>query len=95
MWNWNWLDIPNVTAVLRDSSVGRELSRVGYTFNGHLSPLSIVSIGCISTLLGINVGVEIEASDVVVTSVSQSIKLWVNNASVTEESTFDGIPDSL
>lgn len=45
--------------------------------------------------MSIKVGVEIEACDVMITSIGQCVKLWVDDASVSEEAGFDGIPNSL
>jgi len=44
--------------------------------------------------LGLEVGVEIEAGDVVISTISQAVQNWVDNAGVTEEAGLDGIEDS-
>lgn len=86
MWDWNWCDIPDLTAVLGNCSIRRELTRLGDTDNSHFGPLVIVSVCFVTLFLGINVRVEIEACDVVVTAISQVFKDWMDDLSVTEES---------
>lgn len=95
MWDWNGLDIPNLVAVLRDGSIGGELAREGNTLDGHLGPFSIVSVGCINNILGVDVRIEIEAGNVVVATIRKSVEDWVDNLSVTEEAGFDGLEYSI
>lgn len=95
MWDWNGLNIPDLIAVLRDGSIGGELAREGDTLDGHLGPFSIVSVGCINNVLGVDVSIEIEAGNIVVATISKSVEDWVDNLSVTEEAGFDGLEDSV
>lgn len=93
--NWNGLSIPDLRAVLSNGPVRGELTRLGNTDDCHFSPLSIVPVSLINAILGINVAVEIEAGDVVVTAILQMVEDWVNNTGVTEEARFDSIENSL
>ena len=81
----NWLDVPDLTTVLRDGSIRRELARHRDTFNGHLGPFSVIFIGSVNNRLCFNIRVEIEAGDIVVTAVLKTIEDWVDNVGVTEE----------
>ena len=95
MRNWNWLGVPDLRAVLSDSSIGRELSRFGNTDDGHLSPLSIVTISSVDCVLSVDVAIEVKAGDVVVTTVRQVVEDWVNDASISEEAGLDSVEHSL
>lgn len=89
------LSVPDLTAVLRDGTVRAELARLGDTDDGHLVPLALVLVNGIDALLSVNVRVEVEAGDVVITTVGQVVKDGMNNLSVTEEAGLDRVEDSL
>ena len=67
------MNIPDLAAVLGDGSITAEFARVGDTNDSHLSPFFVVSVCVISFVLSIDVRVEIEACDVVVTAVAKGI----------------------
>jgi len=86
MWDWHWLNVPDLAAIFRDGSIGRELSRLGNTFNSHSCPLFVVSVGCVNNSLSVDVSVKIEAGNVMISTIGQTVKDWVNNLSISEES---------
>jgi hypothetical protein len=86
--------LPDVTAILCDGSIRGELSGFDDTEDSHLIPFLSVSVDSVNSLLSIDVGVEIETSDIVIATVSQVIKDGVNNLSVTEEARLDGIENA-
>jgi len=95
MRNWHWFGVPNLGAVLGDRSIGGELAGLGHTEDGHLGPLSVVAVGLVDDLLSSDVAVEVEAGDVVVTTILQVIEDWVDDVGISEETGFDGVEDSL
>jgi hypothetical protein len=86
MWDWHWLNVPDLAAIFGNSSIGGELSRLGNTFNGHGCPLFVISVGCVNNILSVNISVEIEAGNVMISTIGQTVKDWVNNLSISEES---------
>lgn len=88
------LNLPDVAAILSDGSIRGELAGFDDTKNSHLIPFLYVFVDCVNSFLGIDVGVEIEASNVVIATVSQVIKNGVNNLSVTEEARLNSIENT-
>jgi len=93
--NGDGLGVPDLRAVLGNGSIRRELTRLGNTNDGHFSPLSVVTVSLVNTLLGFDVAVEIEAGDIVITTVLQMVQNWVHDLSITEEAGLDGVENSL
>ena len=86
-------DVPDFGAVLRDGTVTRELAGLSETLNGHLGPFVVVSVGLITLVLGVDVGVEIEAHDVLITSVGHVFDDWLHDGNISEESISDSLED--
>ena len=55
VWDTVRSDLPNLRAVLLNSTVARELCRAGNIIDGNASPLILISVGLISSLLSLKV----------------------------------------
>jgi len=93
--NGDGFGVPDLRAVLCNSSIRRELAGLGNTDDGHFGPLSVVAIGLVNAILGIDVTIEIEAGDIVITAILQMVEDWMHDVSVTEEAGLDGVENSL
>jgi hypothetical protein len=80
---------------LRDGSIRGEEARHGNTLDGHLCPFSVVFVGLVNFFIGLNVWIEIEAGDVVISAFSQVVQNVVAHLGITEEARFDCVKDSL
>ena len=90
MRNWNWLDIPDLRAILRNGSVTTKLAWFGNTDDCHLTPLFIISVCVVCLVLSLYVRVEIEAGDIMISSITKRVNDWMNHGNITEESTLNG-----